>query len=110
MILILCVHSTNISSVKLYMSNAGQIPVHSAMIFIYDTETCKIGLPGPSWTVWVVQSVCGRLLYRGRVSASCTKGPVFESCEERVLPLGFFQTHGTNTGQLTSIQEAIKHD
>ena len=41
---------------------------------------------------------------RGRASASRTKGPGFESRDERVLTLGFFNIHGASTG--LSIQEA----
>ena len=48
--------------------------------------------------------VCWRQWYNSRALASHTKGPGFESRDERVLPLGFFHTNGVNTGYVSRKQ------
>ena len=54
----------------------------------------------------LISLTSGRQWYRGRASASCTKGPGFESRDERGLPLGFFPHKRRDYWLSTCIQEA----
>ena len=71
-------------------------PSENVLPDIYYTRTSRLA-QSHTGLLLSLSDVSVRQWYRGRASASCTKGSGFESRDERVLTLGFFNKNGAIT-------------